>query len=408
VHVVTLSRKCRVVAVLVPLALWGCGRDARPAGPIVRDSAGVTIVENSDPQWAEGEGWRVSAEPSLDIGVVEGDSVYQLFRVTGALMTSVGGVLVANSGNGEIRFFDSDGVFQRSTGRKGGGPGEFEDLMWILRTRGDSLMAYDWRYRRVSILSPQGDFVRSFELDILATAGGFPVLSESFSDGHLLLAAEMTFASGEVPQGTQRDSALYYILDPEGDLQQNLGAFPGGESFNKMEGETWFGGGLVFGRFGQAAVAGDGFYYGASDRYEVGYYGRNRRLRRLIRAQHENLQVTQEDIDRYVTRALETARDEEQRQVRRTLFESMPFPDRMPAYSDFEVDADENLWVEEYRRPGDDQPRWRVFDPDGVWLGTVEVPPGLRIYEIGTDYLLGRWDDELGVEHIRVHSLAKE
>jgi hypothetical protein len=49
-----------------------------------------------------------------------------------------------------------------------------------------------------------------------------------------------------------------------------------------------------------------------------------------------------------------------------------------------------------------------VFDPEGVWLGTVEVPPGLRIYEIGPDYMLGRWDDELGVEHIRSYRLIKD
>ncbi|MFC1660363.1 hypothetical protein ACFL3S_02705 [Gemmatimonadota bacterium] len=374
---------------------------------MVRDSAGVTVVENSDPRWKEGEGWRVSADPVLDIGVMDGDSVYQFFRVAGALITPEGGIAVANSGTGEIRFFDSDGGFVRATGRKGGGPGEFEDLLWILRSRGDSLLAYDWRYRRVSVLSPQGDFVRSFELDLLTTTGGFPVLSETFADGHLLLATEMTFASGEISEGAKRDSAVYYLLDSDGVVLDTLGAFPGGESYNRMEGDTWFGGGLVFGRFGQAAVSGDGFYYGSSDEYEIGYFDRQGRLQRVIRVPHENFQVTQEDIDRYVTRSLETARNEERRQVRRTLFETMPFPDEMPAYSELEVDAEGHLWVAEYRRPGDDQPRWRVFDPEGALLGTVKTPIRFRIFEIGPDYILGRWDDEQDVEHIRVYRLLK-
>ena len=51
--------------------------------------------------------------------------------------------------------------------------------------------------------------------------------------------------------------------------------------------------------------------------------------------------------------------------------------------------------------PGD------VFDPDGIWLGTVATPRGLRVTEIGTDYVVGVWRDELDVEYIRVYDLEK-
>ena len=71
------------------------------------------------------------------------------------------------------------------------------------------------------------------------------------------------------------------------------------------------------------------------------------------------------------------------------------------------MDAEENLWVGEYRRPGDTEPRWRVFSPTGAYLGLVETPERFRIYEIGPDYILGRWSDELDVEHIRMYPLVK-
>jgi len=64
--------------------------------------------------------------------------------------------------------------------------------------------------------------------------------------------------------------------------------------------------------------------------------------------------------------------------------------------------------VEEYRRPGNDQPRWKIFDRDGVYLGVVETPPRFRICEVGSDYLLGRWRDDLDVEHVRMYQLVKE
>jgi hypothetical protein len=72
------------------------------------------------------------------------------------------------------------------------------------------------------------------------------------------------------------------------------------------------------------------------------------------------------------------------------------------------LDRAGNLWVEDYVRPGDEgPPRWNVFGPDGVQLAAVSTPPGFHIYEIGTDYLLGTWKDELDVEYVRIHALLK-
>ena len=46
-----------------------------------------------------------------------------------------------------------------------------------------------------------------------------------------------------------------------------------------------------------------------------------------------------------------------------------------------------------------------VFDPDGEMAGSVVLPDGLEIEEIGTSYILGRYTDDLGVEYIRMHEL---
>jgi sugar lactone lactonase YvrE len=71
------------------------------------------------------------------------------------------------------------------------------------------------------------------------------------------------------------------------------------------------------------------------------------------------------------------------------------------------VDADGNLWVLDYARPGDDGRHWTVFSADGRALGRVETPPGLRVLEIGRDYVLGVWQDELDVEYVRMHRLER-
>lgn len=394
------------ILLISSLTSGGCTPDASYHGPSVRDSAGIAIVENLAPQWAAGEEWRVPPEPILDLGVMDGEPEYQFFEIAGAVHMPDGRIAVANSGTSEIRFYDPEGGFLNSSGGKGSGPGEFEDLFFLRKIVGDSLMVYDWRNRRVSVLSSHGEFARSFELTVLTTAGGFPVVAEPFPDGDLLLATDMFGASEMAVTGTRRDSALYYIVDPEGGSAASLGAFPGGESYQTTDGENWVGGGLVFGRFGYAAVSGPGFYYGSSDRFEIEYRDKAGDLLRLVRLEHDNLPVTQADIDRYVSDRMARARPE-RRQIYQTMFERMPFPGTMPAYGEFRVDADGNLWVEEVRRPGDDQPRWKVFDPDGRYLGAVETPPRFQIFEVGSDFLLGRWRDDLDVEHLRMYEVQK-
>ncbi|MEJ2204371.1 MAG: hypothetical protein P8170_09690 [Gemmatimonadota bacterium] len=50
---------------------------------------------------------------------------------------------------------------------------------------------------------------------------------------------------------------------------------------------------------------------------------------------------------------------------------------------------------------------WAVFDPAGQWLGEVETPRGGRIWEIGSDDLLGTRRDELDVEEVRMYGILK-
>jgi len=91
------------------LLISGCASENARTGPIVRDSAGVTIVENAAPRWADGEGWRLSPEPTLDIGVMDGELEYQFFQIAGAVRMPDGRLAVADRGSGEIRFFDGAG-----------------------------------------------------------------------------------------------------------------------------------------------------------------------------------------------------------------------------------------------------------------------------------------------------------
>ncbi len=320
---------------------------------------------------------------------------------------SDGGIAVANSGTHEIRFYDAAGTFISSAGRKGGGPGEFEGILWFERFAADSLMAFDWRNRRVSIFDSRGTFARSFILQLFAEVAGFPNMVTPFSSDALFVGVQHMFLGGEIKSGLERESVLYVRCDMSGTLLDTIGVFPGGERWTKSSDDQIEVSTRAFGLYPQTAVRGDGFFYGSTDDYSIGYYTSDGVLERVIRADRTNLSVTASDIERYTDELLDNAADESERQFLQRLYADMPYPETMPAHGELLTDSEGNLWVAEYRRPGDEQPRWTIFDPDGAMLGVVETPSRFTVYEIGSDFVLGRWADDFDVEHIQVYELIR-
>ncbi|MCH7562778.1 MAG: hypothetical protein IH968_03035 [Gemmatimonadetes bacterium] len=82
-------------------------------------------------------------------------------------------------------------------------------------------------------------------------------------------------------------------------------------------------------------------------------------------------------------------------------------PETFPAYADLQTDALGNVWAQDFLAPGEDTPRWTIFSPDGHVLGRIGTPPHTRVLEIGTDYLLTRYVDEMDVEFVRLYALHR-
>src|SRR5690606_30061138 len=185
-----MNRRTMAPAGALPLLLMflvaACG-DARGGAPraMVRDSAGILIVENSAGAWGEGAEWRIAAEPVLEIGMAEGPPAYLLDQVRGARRLANGELVIANGGSGELRFYAADGTHLRSSGRRGDGPGEFQDISSVDDFRGDSLAVYDARAQRLSVLSSEGKFGRAITFSRL-DVGSLPMVKAAFDDGTLL------------------------------------------------------------------------------------------------------------------------------------------------------------------------------------------------------------------------------
>jgi len=401
----------------VLLAVLACspdmdrGDDPEHAAVLVRDRAGVRIVQN--PTVCDGCVWSVSDTPILSIGTADGDPNDVLFQVVDALALEDGSIVVANGGSQQLVFFDSTGQYTHAAGGSGGGPGEFTLLVSVFRGKGASLVAVDMASRRVSYFDSDGNYGRSTRLIPFPELPA-PLALGMFTDGTLLATQGAYTLRAEPPTRIERDSQSLYCYSADGANVTHLGRFPGQEwtivTTLTPDGRSQFGRRRrEFGRSTAYAVSGNSFYVADNAAFEIQIYSNNAELHTVIRREYAALPVTDTDIKSYRDSVIASRGNALQQRRTRDLHTRLPRPpEYMPAYApDIETDTHGNLWVRETTRPGENRAPWSVFDESGVLVGVVEMPVGFMVMDIGSDYVLGVRRDELDIEYVELRSLSK-
>ena len=384
-----------------------CSKDKPPVSlAIRRDSAGVQIVENRTPLWTSGHGWTVGPEPVVSIGAISGDPAYQLSQVRGILRDRDGRIAVADGESGELRFFDSVGTFQSASGRKGGGPGEFQQLGSVVPYRGDSLLAWDYDSRRFSILDRAGTFARSA---IPAPVGeGYTQIVASFADGSLL-GRMSSFVRTGMKSGVSRDTLLFLRFSATGGFQDSILRVLGGERYIEADEHTASVSSAPFGRETVHLVGDSVLYIGTNDAWEIAEYARSGALRRLIRRQMQPRPLVDRDVAAWkaAERASMASAPPQFRERFQQMRERMPLPTTPPSYESMLLDPDGGLWVKDYRSPADSVTTMTVFDSTGQFLGTVRLPDRFDPTQVARDFMAGTYRDEDDVEYVRVYRIGK-
>ena len=388
--------------VVLPAACESSG-DVTPYGlrAVVDDSAGITIVENAQPAPDSRLPWHFGEQPSLSIGSVGSGEADQLFRVTDATRLPDGRIVIANTGSNELRVFNTDGSHAGTWGGRGEGPGEFTSYSpsAVALWPGDSVAAANPWASRLSLFDGDGNHGRGVRLDTsLRNVVDLLPDGKIFTSGGGGLEPTMTGTTGLV-----RSNAEWGILAADGTLHASLGKFPGSEFWATFGSDGSIQGGRPhpFGRGTLGAVWGDLVAIGVQDSYEIKAFAADGSLVRIVRREGDPESPTRADQDAYWERRYADLPKEE-RIERLNEVRDMPLVDAYPAFAGIMADRAGYLWVREYRGAA-----WTVFDPEGRIQGLVETPPGLRIFEIGEDYILGWRYDELGVEYVQLRSLER-
>ena len=375
-----------------------------------RDSAGVVVATTLGTRARSPVGWVVDSVPEYQVGEVDGEEPYMFSRIVGARQLADGRVAVLDRSSCELRFFDADGVFLERTGGHGEGPGEFRGGRLALCTlvpsqHPDSL--FGWDGANLSVFDDRGRFSRRHRL---VWPSGRVRLVAGVADGFV--------AVGRNRYGPQRGDRLtelydYAMLEPETRrLAWEKIGLPAQRQYTVPLTMTAIVP-MPFDIRPSAAMARDGLYMtlGENQGPEIRQYGAEGHLSRIVRLAEPLGAPTREDIHSLAEFTL--APHEMADSVRawasqrlRSRYSSLPLPEIIPVFSRLIVDDEGWLWAELYRYEVHAPVRWLVFDPDGEGVGSVDLPPDLDVRQIGRDFILGVWRDELGVQYVRRHALS--
>jgi hypothetical protein len=157
------------------------------------------------------------------------------------------------------------------------------------------------------------------------------------------------------------------------------------------------------------AVTDKGLYVGSQESFQILQYSPTGRLLSILRGPALDLTITAADLDAMREDLLANSRADPAA-ARRSVDEYLsttPRPENRSAYGRLVVDSSGVLWVSEGYHPYRVPTLWGAIDLDRGHVARITIPERFEPYEIGNDYILGRWRDETGVEYVRQYSLRR-
>ena len=396
---------------------------AADAAAIVRDSAGITIVENRTVDPGGLPRWSVDTTPALTIGTGAGDPAYELARI-GGIERLPNGMIVVLNGPGEaayeFRFYDSTGKHVATHGRRGQGPGEYRWISFVGSVGGDTVIGVDFPNERLNWVSASNGHLRSVRF---GESGFRKILGEDATGtletvvplGDSLYAVKAFHENIEVPGGPR--SATFHLVNLAADTSADLPPYP--EPPLKLV--------MLDGRESAIAPIKAPVTAHVVDRArrricaatsaaaEIACVdAEGRRFR--IRWAYDTLPYTAEDRrgdeDRY--REMRRGRRGGDEAELNRILATVVWPRYQDVFTALQLDTDGNFWILEYTRDdaGQRVSRFRILDPEGRLIAFADPLPMRNVglindMKIERNTVLRAIEDSNGIPMIGVFRIRK-
>ena len=371
---------------------------------IIVIAASIVTLAATRPQ-TQPASWTLDPRPSVTLGLDESDPAALLQTIVFATRLADGSILVGDRGEFALKLFAADGAFRRSFARKGSGPGEVRFLGRMFRC-GDSVYTYDIEEgHRMSVFSLDGRYARTFRFRVPA-GQRVPYLSACNARGDFVHVG--WGAQSEMKGGIHRSNVPVWLSRGDSTAPRAIDSVPGSERWGQVHDNRIVGSRPL--PLGKQPVVGIGrarAYVGSGDRFQVKVFDLTGKPLSVLQRTETAVAVSRADIRDEIERSVANGGEARRAQIERS-YADITFPSTLPAYTHLMVDAEDHVWVRGFPRGASPTVRWTVFAPTGAPAAEVQLPAHLEVFEIGRDYVLGRYlDPTEAVPQVRLYRLTR-
>jgi len=399
-----------VVCTFTTLCLAGCrsetsGASGGDSSFSLEDSAGITIAHSLERRLPKTSLARTISDSDLR-WATDGSSAPggPFFRIQGLRQLPDGRVAVVDAGSRELHFLDPNGEFLFSLGRRGQGPGEFENPSLVPSLASDSSFIWDSRFRRFQVFANDGSTRQvSTPSSWPLGAGVRPPLGLVAGDALVRVTRVFTPEYSATP-GVKTNPVAFWLIDLLADSVVHLGEFSIQEEFiQRPIGRPPQGTAVPFSPIPCATVAKNSVLVSDGLHPEIHEFDLDGRLVRILRIHRDPVRVTPDLLDsllhaRYTPEAIPY--------VKRA-FDAMPIPEVVPSFDRLIGDLVGWIWARAFHWDPAVPKEWIGFDDTGQIRTILRVPANLVVGWFDHRHLVGVWTDSLGVESVRQYTLPR-
>ncbi len=375
-----------IYAAMIGLLLLSvaCGQKSE-SGFSVETKDGIEYAHNSKTPLNQDA--TVIFEEDLSIEPVDEKGNIRIYTPTRFAVDESGQIFICDYRDSSVKVFDNQGQFVRTIGRKGSGPGEFENVGRVYCLPDGKLMMVDFGLRRGSLFSKDGRFISSHKF--LRSGYNMFFFTESF-----YVREESIVEADKTPKG-YKTILFIKAYDYKGEEIFSYGEFQESQSALVDEGGRKF----TYTRpyDVESVLAGDQknkhLYHCLSDQYLIEVFDNEGRLIRKIDRPYNRMPVTELDKKRY----LEGFRASSERDLA-LIEKNAEMPKLKPVCKRMLVDDEGRLWVELNEKKEENSltlTAYDIFGEDGQYLYKIwsEISP--ELFRNGRMYTMER-NEETG------------
>lgn len=392
------------IVLLATVALIGCEAGPHAEAPIVSDSLGTVIVDHGQFDVLALPEWRLDGQPQTLVGVAEGSDDEILFGVLDAERLPDSSVVVVDRTR-TVRGFGGNGGLKWAVGGRGDGPGEFQWPQKVLGMPGDSLVVWDTRQRRLTVVTKSGEVVRTATLP---NVSGDTRALGLIDPTHLLLEVAATERAPVDGRPAATRSAQYIGVDLNGTPVSDLGRRVLSVQFREIDASGPYSP-VIFSAPVVAAAAPGGVWLGDPRAGELRLFTASG-VERIVRWDEADRAVTRSDLEAALRHWGDSVdADPEVAQYIREYGRTHPISDLFPLFDQVSTDRGGRLWVRQYVPDHwpEESVHWLVISRDGLEvLARLAHSHRFEPLRFGPNWVLGIERDSLDVQRLTMYGIV--